>query len=56
MNGKLITYFLAQNKELKPLYEKVLIKIGKGQFINYFRQLLKPYYLNFDKNSGINLE
>jgi hypothetical protein len=37
---------LAQNDELRPLFEKALAKISKHRFIANIRRLLKHYYLD----------
>lgn len=37
---------LAQNDDLKPLFEKALASIGKHRFIANIRRLLKQYYLD----------
>jgi hypothetical protein len=47
---------LARHKELRPLYETALSKIGKERLIHNLRRLLKQYHLDLCKVARTNLE
>lgn len=53
---KHLSLLLAQNKELKPLYEAALANIGKERLINNLRKILKQYYLELSSSAKTNLE
>lgn len=47
---------LANNHELKPLYEEALTRMSKSRFVDNVRRLLKRYYLDLVLCTRTNLE
>ena len=48
---KHVSLFLAQHKDLKPLFEEALRRMNTDQFVDHVRRLLKKYYLDLFRNA-----
>lgn len=48
---KRVSHFLAQHKDLKPLFEEALRRMNTDRFIDHVQRLLKKYYLDLFRNA-----